>query len=403
MLEQIRIAMLIVHSCPLGVLGGRDTGGMNVYVRELVGELGKRGHAIDIYTMEHQGQCEQIIDLGRDVRLIHLGTGGCQEIPKVAIYAYLQRFICGVENFRKSDGIHYDLIHSHYWLSGLVGKQLQAWWHVPHAVMFHTLGAVKNNIGIGEEETELRIESEREVIANCDRIIASTEREKVDLIMYYGACPEKISIIPCGVNLDLFQPVGRNGARRQLGLDHQKVILFVGRIEPLKGLEQLLRALKHINGKEPPILMIVGGDEHSRGQIEMLQMMARKLHIDDRVAFIGAVAQHKLPLFYSAADVCVIPSYYESFGMVALESLACGTPIVATDVGGMRRIIRRSELGSIVSDNSPHKLAREIRGLLCQEEVSARIVEIRRAMITEFSWETIADLVLNEYHRLIRG
>ena len=401
MTKRLNIAMISIHSCPLGVLGGRDTGGMNVYVRELARELAKRGHMIDIYTMAHQPQHGPPINLGQNVRIIHLETGVNEDMPKLAIYAYIQRFACGAEDFRKYNQMEYDLIHSHYWLSGLIGKQLQALWHIPHAVMFHTLGAVKNSIGIGEDEPELRIESEREVVGGCDCIIASTAREREELIKYYGASPDKITIIPCGVNLDLFKPIDKGIARKELGLDHQKVILFVGRIEPLKGLEQLLGALNYIEGEEPPVLMMVGGDEHSQGQVQVLQRMAKDLHIEDRVTFVGSVAQEKLPLFYSAADICAIPSYYESFGMVALESLACGTPIVATNVGGMRSIIRHGEIGRIAKDNSPHNLASEISGLLCQREDKDQRVKTRRDRMTEFGWATIADRILHEYNRLL--
>jgi len=401
MIERLNIAMISIHSCPLGVLGGRDTGGMNVYIRELARELAKRGHAIDIYTMAHQPQHGPPINLGENVRLIHLESGADKDVPKVAIYDYIQRFACGAEDFRKYNQMPYDLIHSHYWLSGLVGKQLQDRWHIPHAVMFHTLGVVKNSIGIGEAEPELRIESEREVIDNCHRIIASTAKEREDLIKHYGATPEKITVIPCGVNLDLFKPVDKEIARQELGLDHQKVILFVGRIEPLKGLERLLGSLSYIEGEKPPMLMIVGGDEHSQGQVQLLRQMAKDLHIEERVNFVGSVAQEKLPLFYSAADVCAIPSYYESFGMVAMESLACGTPIVANNVGGMRYLIHHSQMGRIVKDNSPRNLASGISSLLRQSEGNGQHIKTRRDSMTEFSWTTIADSILHEYNRLV--
>ncbi len=400
--QQMKIAMLSVHSCPLGMLGGRDTGGMNVYIRELARELAKRGYAVDIYTREHQQPHEPIISLGKNVRLIHLEAGGNEEMPKVALYTCLHNFMCGVENFRKSDSTRYDLIHSHYWLSSLVGKQLQGWWRVPHVVMFHTLGAVKNCIGIGEDETELRIESEREIVASCDLIVASTHREKTELIRHYDATPQKVTVIPCGVNLDLFRPLDKEIARKVLKLNHRKVILFVGRIEPLKGLDRLLRALTYLNGGERPQLLIVGGDEYSRHQLQVLQNTARELGIDDRITFAGSVSQEKLPLYYSAADVCVIPSYYESFGMVALESLACGTPIVATDVGGMRQIIRSNQLGRIVNDNSPPELADAISGLL-SDQAKTQDWKIRREAIAKFSWKTIADRVLQEYNRLLKA
>jgi D-inositol-3-phosphate glycosyltransferase len=401
MTKRLNIAMISIHSCPLGMLGGRDTGGMNVYIRELARELAKRGHNIDIYTMAHQPQHGPSINMGQNVRLIHLKTGVDEEVPKLAIYDYIQRLTCGAEDFRKYNQMEYDLIHSHYWLSGLIGQQLQASWHIPHAVMFHTLGAVKNSIGIGEYEPELRIESEQEVIDSCDCIIASTAKERQDLIKHYGASPDKIAIIPCGVNLDLFKPLDKQTARKELGLDHQKVILFVGRIEPLKGLEQLLGALNYIEGGKPPLLMIVGGDEYSQGRVRMLQRIAKELQIENRVVFAGSVAQERLPLFYSAADICAIPSYYESFGMVALESLACGTPIVATNVGGIRGIIRQSEMGRLVNDNSPKNLASKISELLYQREDKEQHVNTRRDRMTEFSWETIADSILQEYDRLL--
>jgi D-inositol-3-phosphate glycosyltransferase len=401
MKKRLNIAMISIHSCPVGMLGGRDTGGMNVYIRELAQELGKRGHAVDIYTMAHQPRHEPLMNLGQNVRLIHLETGVDENMPKAAIYAYVQRLACGVENFRKSNDINYDLIHSHYWLSGLIGKQLQAWWHIPHAVMFHTLGAVKNSIGIGRNEPELRIEGEREVAGSCDRIIASTTKEQEDLINHYGASKDKITIIPCGVNLDLFKPVDKEIARKELGLDHQKVILFVGRIEPLKGLEQLLEALSYMEGKKPPLLIIVGGDEHSQGQVQILQRMAKELRIQDQVTFIGSVDQEKLPSFYSAADICAIPSYYESFGMVALESLACGTPVVATNVGGMRSLIRHSRMGRMVRKNHPHNLASEISELLHQPGDDTRHIKTRRDRTTEFSWVIITDRILYEYNGLL--
>jgi len=401
MIDRLNIAMISIHSCPLGVLGGRDTGGMNVYVRELAREMAKRGHTIDIYTKAHQPEHGPSVNLGQNVRLIHLETGADEDMPKLAIYDYIQSLACSAEGFRKYNLMEYDLIHSHYWLSGLIGKQLQALWHIPHAVMFHTLGAAKNSIGIGANEPELRIKGEQEVIDSCHRIIASTAKEKEYLIKHYGASQDKIAIIPCGVNLDLFKPVDKETARQELGLDHQKVILFVGRIDPLKGLEHLLGALTYMDGEKPPLLMIVGGDEHSQGQVQLLQSMAKDLRIEKWVSFIGSVAQDRLPLFYSAADICAIPSYYESFGMVALESLACGTPIVASDVGGMRYMVSQDEMGRIASDNSSRHLAGAISELLIRAEGNERHIKTRRARMTEFSWAAIADRMLQEYNSLL--
>jgi len=401
MSEPLKIAMLSFHSCPLGMLGGKDTGGMNVYIQELAQELGRRGTIVDIYTRAHAPEHEPVIRLGQNVRLIHIETGLDEGIPKIAYYSYRQKFICGVEQFRNSANIRYDLIHSHYWLSGLAGKQLQEWWHVPHILMFHTLGAVKNAIGIGAEEPELRIENERELVESCERIVAATAREKDDLIHYYSAAQQKIAVIPCGVNLNLFKPMNKETARLELGLDHQKIILFVGRLDPLKGLEQLLKALAMLRGKEMPLLIVIGGDEYSESKIQSLQELAAGLKVQDSQRFLGAVAQKKLPLFYNAADICIMPSYYESFGLVALESLACGTPIIATDVGNMGNIIRHREAGFLINDNSPSVVASRITELLSQTGAQPGEAVQRQSVAAQYSWNSVTDMVVQEYSMLL--
>ncbi len=395
--RQLRIAMLSTHSCPVGKLGAKDTGGMSVYIRELARELGKQGHLVDVYTRAHDPKDHQVYELGQNARLIHLRAGKDEEIHKLAVYPYLPDFACNLENFRKQNSLRYDLVFSHYWLSAWVGKYLQQWWHVPHIAMFHTLGAVKNTSGIGEDEPELRIETERDLIKNCHQIIAPTEKEKENLILHYGALLERISVIPCGVNLELFQPMDKEIARQQLGLDGSKVILFVGRIEPLKGIDQLLRAMPYLPDGQGLRLVIIGGDEHSQNEIERLQHLSRELHIEDSVTLIGLVPQERLPYFYSGADVCVIPSYYESFGLVALESLACGTPVVATDVGDLKNIIRQGETGYVVMSNAPRHLADKMDLLLSHPNPDTKSAFAIRASVTRFSWSNIAQEMIKEF------
>jgi D-inositol-3-phosphate glycosyltransferase len=401
--KQLKIAMISLHSCPIGKLGGKDTGGMNVYIQEIAREMGKRGHTVDIYTRAHKPEHEQIVKLGDNTRLIHIETGGNEEIPKVAFYSYLQNFICGIENFRNSVNIHYDLIHSHYWLSGLAGKQLQIWWHIPHILMFHTLGAVKNQIGIGTDEPELRIENEKELTQSCEYIIAATAREKKELVNYYHVYPQKVTVIPCGVNLNLFKPGDKEQARIELGLDHQKVLLFVGRLEQLKGLEQLLRAINQIRSTDGIKLMIVGGDEYSQNSMQELQKIAADLHIQNNINFTGSIVQEKLPAYYNAADICVIPSYYESFSLVALESLACGTPVITTDVGDMKNIICRSEAGYVLEDNSPGLLASEISRFLAQANNQTPKTDEIRALAAVYSWHNITDMILQRYNTILNN
>jgi len=396
---QMRIAMLSAHSCPLGRLGTKDTGGMSVYVLELARELGKCGHLVDVYTRVHDPKDKQVYSLGHNARLIHLKAGEDGEIGKLAVYSHLPDFAKHLEDFRKRNHLRYDLIYSHYWMSAWVGKHLQVRWGVPHMAMFHTLGAVKNAIGVGVEEPELRIETEKCLVRNCHRIIAATEREKADLIRHYGASPETISVIPCGVNLELFQPMDKMTVKQELGFNGAKNILFVGRIEPLKGIDKLLMAMTYLKGKAK--LLVIGGDENSHHEIERLQQLSRELEIEGLVAFLGRVKHEEMPRFYNAADVCVIPSYYESFGLVALESLACGTPVVATDVGGARSIIRQDETGYVVEDNIPHHLAEKIALLLSRQNNGDGAASLIRASVAGFGWSNIARAVLRECQTLL--
>ena len=399
--SQLRIAMLSAHSCPVGHLGAKDTGGMSVYIRELARELGKQGHLVDVFTRVHDPKDRQVYELGQNARLIHLKAGEDEEMHKLAVYSYLPDFACNLESFRKHNGLQYDLVFSHYWLSAWVGKYLQQWWHVPHVTMFHTLGAVKNTLGIGEDEPELRIEMERALARNCHHIIASTKKEKEDIVLHYGTSPQRISVIPCGVNLELFQPVDKGIARQQVGFVDDKIVLFVGRVEPLKGIEQLLKAIPYLPNIQGLRLVLIGGDEHSQYEIERLQELSRNLHIQDLVTFLGLVKQEELPYFYSAADVCVVPSYYESFGLVALESLACGTPVVATDVGDLRNVIRQGRTGYVVIDNTPHRLADKIALLLSRPSPDTKAALSIRASVRRFSWLNIAETIIKEFRLVL--
>jgi D-inositol-3-phosphate glycosyltransferase len=399
--EQLKIAMLSVHSCPVGKLGSKDTGGMSVYIRELARELGRRGHLVDIYTRAHDPVEERMVQLGNNARVIHLRAGEVEPIDKLAVYTHLEDFACSLEDFRAKNGLRYDLIHSHYWLSGWVGRRIQRWWDVPHIIMFHTLGALKNAVGVGECEPALRIIAEREMVRDCHRIIAATEKGKEELVSYYGASPEKISVIPCGVNLELFRHLDKEEARKNLGFNGDNIILFVGRIDPLKGIDRLLMALPRLDTRRKLKLLVIGGDKDSQAEVERLQRLSRSLRIQDAVTFTGIVDQKKLPLYYSAADVCVIPSYYESFGLVALESLACGTPIVATRVGGMEGVINQGQNGYMVEDNTPLRLADRIAALLSQKEADLRSAGSIRASVEGFSWSDIAEAIIPEYRTLI--
>jgi len=394
--NQLRIAMVSAHSCPIGNLGAKDTGGMSVYIRELAHELGKRGHLVDIYTRAHDLKDRQTYKFSQNARLIHLEAGEVEDIHKLVVYSHLPDFARNLESFRKHNDLQYDLIFSHYWLSGLVGEYLQQQWKVPHIIMFHTLGAVKNTIGIGENEPELRIETERGLAQNCHRIIATTEKEKEELIRHYGASPERVGVVPCGVNLEQFKPVSKEHARQHLGFDNDKIILFVGRIDPLKGIDRLIKAIPYLQNIQGLRLLVIGGGEHSQREIKQLQKLACNLNIQDSVTFLGLIKYEQLPYFYSAADVCVVSSYYESFGLVALESLACGTPVVATDVGNLKSVIRQGETGYVITDNTPHCLAGKIALLLSRPSADTESTLSIRASVSRFGWSNIAEAIIRE-------
>ncbi len=394
---KLRIAMLSVHSCPFGELGAENTGGMSVYIRELCKALGRRGHIVDVFTRTHEPIHDQIIEFGQNARLIHFKAGHEEDTNRLKIYPYLSEFSRQVDKFSRQNGYHYDLIHSHYWLSGWVGMQLQQWWDIPHVTMFHTLGAVKNAVDTGIREPEVRIKSEKEIIKDCHRIIAPTGREKDYLINYYNASPETISIIPCGVNLDIFRIIEKEIARNSLGFNGEGIILFVGRIVPIKGIDKLLMALNHLENIERLRLLVIGGDKNCQDEVDRLRRLSKNLKIESSVTFLGLVEQEKLPYFYSAADICVFPSHYESFGLVALESLACGTPVVATDVGGIRSVVRDGETGYIVLDNVPQLLAEKITLALSTPRAKTDASCSIRESVFKFSWSNIAEATLQEY------
>ena len=393
--------MLSVHSSPIGELGTKNTGGMSVYIRELARQLGRRGHVVDIYTRLNGSGKEQIAQLYDNVRLIHLRVGDNGHMNKLALYGHLDDFFRELEGFRNRESVDYDLIHSHYWLSGRVGSWAQKRWEVPHVFMFHTVGAVKNSTDGAENEPELRINTEKRLAKSCNRILVATEGEREHLKRYYGAPSDTIGVVPCGVNLDLFRPLGKAKARQRLGFaDDESIVLYVGRFAPLKGIDKLLAAMTHLQHRQRVRLMIVGGDGPHTAEFRNLQRLSQEWGIQDRVIFVGRVVQENLPPYYSAADVLAVPSHYESFGLVALESLASGTPVVATRVGAMESILREGETGHVLSNGSPTLLAKGIEGLISRSNGPSE-GEIR-ASVLRFSWANVASVMLDEYTAVLR-
>jgi len=396
--DHFQIAMFSIHSSPIGELGTKHTGGMSVYIRELARHLGAFGHRVDIYTRLNGTPHNQIIDLYDNVRLIHLSAGSNGYVHKLALYYYLSDFLRALERFKEQQGLRYDLIHSHYWLSGRLGSWVQDRWNIPHTVMFHTLGLVKNIAGVADREPDLRIATEKKLTRSCQRILAPTDRERENLLRYYNAPAEKIGVVPCGVNLDLFRPMDKALARQRLGFGNDgPIVLYVGRFDPIKGIDRLLAAMAHLKHHHRLRLVIIGGDGPDTDEYRHLQQMTIKLGIRASVSFAGRIEQKNLPPYYSAADVLVVPSYYESFGLVGLESLACGTPVVATDVGAMRFIVHDGKTGQIVADATPRSLAQAVETSLAGSGFKKRPADMIRASVLKFGWSNVAAAVINEY------
>jgi D-inositol-3-phosphate glycosyltransferase len=396
--------MFSIHSSPVGELGASDTGGMSVYISEIARELGRFDHRIDIFTRHIEPSKTSLVDLDENVRLIRLQSTKNNRISKSEIYPYLPTYFQALINFRKNNPVRYDIIHSHYWLSGILGNWVSRLLHVPHVIMFHTLGAVKNRSVLSVHEPWLRIATEKKLSEKCCRMIVATEREKRNIIKFYNASREKIAVVPCGVNLNLFKPLNKRATRALLRFDpDETIILYVGRFDPIKGLDSLLEAMRCLKHHKKLQLVIVGGDGYKSSASRSLRKLTKKLGIKDMVRFVGRVDQHILPQYYSAADVLVVPSHYESFSLVALEAMACGTPVIATPVGAIDNIIFEFNNGHIVLNNSPGSLAGGIELFLSEDRSSFFSATKIRETALKFDWSNVAASIMDQYTVLLNG
>lgn len=412
----LNVAMISYHTCPLAILGGKDTGGMNVYVREVTRYLGRRGIHVDVFTRSQDEHVPHVLhDLGYGNRVVHIPAGPEYPLPKKELASYLPQFADGIDSFAREKGIRYDLIHSHYWMSGIAARQLKERWNVPIVHMFHTLGLMKNRVAQSEAEMEgeYRIQGERQVLDFADRIIAATLAEESQLQFLYRANKEKIGIIPPGVDISHFYPISQDEAKSVVGIPAKDpMLLFVGRIEPLKGIDTLIRAIAHmrrtgVTDQYPHYLAIIGGDpgvdaSAMNSEMARLQALCAEMGLQDMVIFLGKRSQSSLPYYYSAADVLIMPSYYESFGMVALEAMACGTPVVASQVGGLAFLIQDGITGFVVPGGDHLALSDRLTQLLSQPDLRRRLGEQAAAYAQEYSWENITSRILELYHEVLQ-
>jgi D-inositol-3-phosphate glycosyltransferase len=411
----LRLAILSVHTCPLAPLGGWETGGLNVYVREVSRELAARGVQVDIFTRRQVDHTADIVDVAPNVRVVHVEAGPPRTLDKYEVLEYLPEFACGVQRYRLLTGRRYDLIHAHYWLSMRTGQQFQERWQAPLVAQFHTLAQLKNRVARddAEREHQVRYDIERAAIAQADRVVAVSATDRRQMETLYGACPRKIELVPGGVDLTRFRPGSRLAARAELGLPADAaILLFVGRIQRLKGIEVLIRAAAELQEQRrlnrELLVLIVGGRpgegpkrSPEQREIARLQSLAAGLGLAGLVRFVGAVQQDRLPSYYRAAEVTVMPSSYESFGLVAVESLASGTPVVASQVGGLRSIVENGKDGYLIPWRHPHLFAEKLEQILSDPILAARLSAQGVRSAQRFSWGSAARRLIRLYEQLL--
>jgi D-inositol-3-phosphate glycosyltransferase len=334
---------------------------------------------------------------------VRINAGPPVALEKEAQVEHIGAFAAGVIDFARREGHGYDVVHSHYWQSARAGAVIARTLGAPHAVMFHTLAEVKNRARISEHEPRERIYHDRQAVRRADAIVTGSDHECSLLERFYGGVPAKIHTIPCGVDLERFHPRDRLAARAAIGLDPAlPVLLAVGRLERLKGLDLLVEALSQLD-QPRPVLLIAGGDVQSSAYREELEALARNLGVWDAVRFLGPVPHDRLPVYYSAADVTVVPSYYESFGLVAVESMACGTPVVASRVGGLVSTVTDGVNGYLIPWRCPEPFAEKLEVLLHNPELRANFSRSARRSVERFRWSTVACDVSNLYDELARS
>lgn len=408
--HRLRVAMLSEHASPLALAGGVDAGGQNVYVDSIARAMGERGHEVDVLTRRDDPRQPDVVALSSGVRVLHVDAGPPQHVPKEKLLGWMPAFAREAQRRLQAEP-PYDVIHANFFMSGWVGLTLRPVLQAPLVTTFHALGLVRReHQGKADTFPAARIAIERSLVRQSDRLIAECPQDRSDLIRLYGAVPQRIDMVPCGVDTALFHPGSRAEARLRLGLSQNEfIVLQLGRIVPRKGIDNVIRAMAELPAPMHARLVVVGGDArspdpHATPEIGRLMCLAASCGAQRRVTFVGRRDRHELRDWYVAADVFVTTPWYEPFGITPLESMACGTPVIGSSVGGIRYTVQEGITGYLVPPKDPAALSERLaalhdRPLLKQALGAAGVARVQQ----RFTWGQVADDLASVFDDVSHG
>jgi D-inositol-3-phosphate glycosyltransferase len=401
------VAVISMHASPLGALGRGENGGGNLSVRRLCEGLAESGVPTDVFIRRDDPLAPAEEMIAPMSRLVRLPVGPARQLPKQDLVAHVEAFSRAVIAHAASERRSYVVVHGHYWLGGLVAEQLRDAWHIPWVQSFHTLARAKARVGLPMDEGRSRAEAA--LASAADRLVTGSVAEAKDLMRLYGAPRNRICVAQPGVDLRVLHPRDTAALRAELGLQHHRVLLFAGRLEPLKGAETLLGAVAQLCDEErfdDVVTLVIGGDSGdgsiAGGERRRLEAVAGDSGLESRVRFLGAVEHEDLADYYALADICVVPSRTETFGLVALEAQALGTPVVASAVGGLTEIVEDGRTGILVAGREPQAFAAAIAALLDDAPLRERMGEAARLRAATFTWTRAVERLAAIYRRVTR-
>jgi D-inositol-3-phosphate glycosyltransferase len=404
-----KIAFISEHASPLASLGGVDSGGQNVYVAELAKHLASAGHHVDIFTRWEDPKLPKVIEWENNIRVIHVKAGPVSPVSKEELLPFMRAFKDDMIKFITIEKINYNLIHANFFMSGLVAMWLKETLNIPFVITFHALGYVRQIYqGKSDKFPPERIQIEKQIVQNADAVIAECPQDKMDLIEYYNTPVEKITIIPCGFSAKEFYPINREIACTLLGLQtDEKILLQLGRMVPRKGVDNVVRALGRLKDSGVPYrLVVVGGetddpDPMACPEIARLQRIAKEEGVENKVTFVGRKNREILKYYYCAADVFISTPWYEPFGITPLESMACGTPVIGSNVGGIKYSVLDGKTGFLVPPNDPDSLASKVHMLISDPALLQQMKKASKQRVKEnFTWQKVASLVADLYQHI---